>query len=140
MNWGQKITIGFIGFVVFIIGMVTISMRTDFFLVEENYYEEELAFQDKIESRTNGTGWQKNVSIANEEEFIDINFEDAENVQSGKVYFFRPSNAELDFSFPLTENLKLPKKEILPGKWIVNFEWQYEGKKYVKEETIYVGS
>lgn len=97
MNWGQKITIGFIGFVVFIIGMVTISMRTDFFLVEENYYEEELAFQDKIESRTNGTGWQKNVSIANEEEFIDINFEDAENVQSGKVYFFRPSNAELDF-------------------------------------------
>lgn len=140
MNWGHKITIVFITFVVFMTGMVTISMRTDYSLVEEDYYEEELAYQGQIDSQANGKTWSKLITIAEVGDFIEISFEDADSIQAGEVSFFRPSDAKLDFSFPIVEKLSLPKKEIIAGKWVVNLNWEYEGQKYAKEEILFVGS
>ena len=45
MNWGNKITLVFIGFVILVITMVIFSMKQEFHMVEENYYEEEIAYQ-----------------------------------------------------------------------------------------------
>ena len=140
MNWGHKITIGFTVFVIFIIGMVTISMQTDYFLVEQNYYEEEIAFQDKINSQKNGNEWNATISIQELGEFIEISFENAELLQSGNITFFRPSNADLDFSFPITESLKYPTAQMLPGKWIVHLKWQFEDKQYVRQQTLFIKS
>jgi len=140
MNWGHKITIGFITFVLFMIGMVTISMNTDYSLVEENYYEEELAYQGAIDSQNNGKKWTKRIHIAQVDDFIEMTFEDADAIKAGKVNFFRPSDAKLDFSFPIVEKLSLPKNEIVPGKWIINLQWEYEGRQYSKEEIIFIGS
>ena len=140
MNWGHKIVIGFVSFVIFMIAMVSISMSTDFYLVEENYYEEELAYQDKIDSRSNGNQWVKQVSITDSTDYIIIRFEGASLVKEGSIQFFRPSDATLDFTIPLVENFKLPKKEFKKGKWIIKLEWGFDNKKYVKEETLIINS
>jgi len=138
MNWGYKIVFGFSAFVILIITMVTISLRTDFFLVEENYYEEELAFQDKIDSRKNAGSWKTVIDVKNNAETIEIFFEEAAKVKTGKVSFFRPSDATLDFSFPIVEHLQLPKSEIQSGKWIVNIVWEFDGKHFTKETIIFI--
>lgn len=120
--------------------MVTISMSTEFYLVGENYYEEELAYQGEIDRKANGDQWLKLVSVTQVGDYVEISFQDADSVQAGKVNFFRPSDAKLDFSFPILDNLRLPKNEIPSGKWLVNLQWEFEGKQYVKEEVLYIGS
>ena len=140
MNWGHKITIGFIVFIVFILSMVYISMSTDFFLVEENYYEEEIAFQQKIDSELNGKSWSRDIKILEQADSILIIFEGASLVTEGKLHFFRPSNATLDFQLAILEEQRLDKAKIPIGKWIAKFTWTYEGRTYTREETLYLGS
>jgi hypothetical protein len=139
MNWGHKLTIGFICFVIFMIGMVTISIRADYSLVDENYYEEEIAYQSKIDRLTNGESWKNTISLVQGNDFLNIYFEEANLINQGKVYFFRPSNDDLDFNLPLVENYNLPTQKLAPGKWEVQFTWNYDGKSYQKNSIIYIG-
>jgi hypothetical protein len=32
----------------------------------------------------------------------------------------------------------VPIKDLVPGRWEINMEWQYEGKQYLTKETIYI--
>ena len=48
ISWGTKIATLYIGFVGLIILMVSMSMRQRVDLVSEDYYNRELAYQDKI--------------------------------------------------------------------------------------------
>ncbi|WP_392389482.1 FixH family protein [Flavobacterium johnsoniae] len=35
-------------------------------------------------------------------------------------------------------SIVIPHKKLIKGRWDVNMEWQYEGKKYLTKEVIYV--
>jgi hypothetical protein len=57
----------------------------------------------------------------------------------GKVSFYRSSNKKLDFDVPISSaTLLVPAKDLVPGRWEINMEWQYEGKQYLTKETIYI--
>lgn len=137
MNWGNKITIVFIGFVVLVLIMVTISMKQDIHMVEENYYEEEIAYQGKIDEIKNGNAWEGAVSVKQEDNTLALNFEGADKVK-GKVKFFRASDANLDFFIPISEEVNIPIEKFKAGSWKVSFIWEAEGKKYFKEEQIFI--
>jgi hypothetical protein len=135
MNWGNKIAIIFTLFVIGVITMVTISMKQDFYLVADNYYEEEIAYQDKIEKIKNGTQWSDSISIAVDGDQLAIKFDKAEQVD-GKIIFFRPSNANLDFELPLVAELTIPTTKFEKGLWKVSLEWQQNDRQFVKETKI----
>lgn len=137
MNWGKKITIVFIGFVVLVLIMVTISMKQEIHMVEENYYEEEIAYQGKIDEIKNGNTWEGDISIKQEENNLALIFEGADKVK-GKVEFFRASDADLDFFIPISEEVNIPIEKFKAGNWKVSFIWEAEGKKYFKEEQIFI--
>ena len=48
-NWGTKIALSFVGFCGLMIFMTVKSFNTDFHLVTEDYYAEELQYQDHID-------------------------------------------------------------------------------------------
>lgn len=137
MNWGKKITIVFIGFVVLVLIMVTISMKQEIHMVEENYYEEEIAYQGKIDEIKNGNAWEGTVSVKQEGNNLSLLFEGADKVK-GKVKFFRASDANLDFFIPISEEANIPIEKFKAGNWKVSFSWEAEGKKYFKEEQIFI--
>ncbi|MGM0580661.1 MAG: FixH family protein [Bacteroidota bacterium] len=137
MNWGNKITIVFIGFVVLVLIMVTISMKQEIHMVEENYYEEEIAYQGKIDEIKNGNAWDGDISIKQEENNLALIFEGADKVK-GKVKFFRASDANLDFFIPISEEINIPIEKFKAGSWKVSFIWEAEDKKYFKEEQIFI--
>ena len=58
LNWGHYIVIGFIGFVILILFMVFRSYQHNNDLVSEDYYAEEIAFQDVIDKKSNFLMWQ----------------------------------------------------------------------------------
>ena len=65
INWGTGIVLAFIGFISFIMYFVinmNINKKYDHDLVIENYYGQELEFQNDIDKQNNAKTLEKNIS------------------------------------------------------------------------------
>ena len=146
LNWGTGIVIAFIGFISFIMYFV-INMNTDkkldHDLVTEDYYKQELKYQNDIDKEKNAKTLSANLKWQKTENGMLISF--PENLEpsniSGKVFLYRPSNKQLDFetTFSLSNhNLLIPDKRLLDGRWNIKIDWSYKGNNYLyKEEILY---
>ncbi|HMC01080.1 MAG TPA: FixH family protein [Flavobacteriaceae bacterium] len=145
-NWGTGVVIAFIGFISFIMYFVinmNINKKYDHDLVTEDYYKEELQFQNDIDKQKNGNNLTENIYWKKTEEGIILNFPKTlkANEITGKVFLYRPSNKQLDFEIPLSlsnQYLLIPDKRLLDGRWNIKVDWQYNGKSYLyKKEIVY---
>ncbi len=145
-NWGTGIVLAFIGFISFIMFFVvkmSSNDRYDHDLVTDNYYQQELEFQDNIEKQKNAKELKENISWKKTEEGILIQFPKDLEIKdiTGKVFLYRPSNKQLDFETPISlsdYNLLIPDKRLLDGRWNIIVDWQYNEKSYLfKQEITY---
>jgi nitrogen fixation protein FixH len=146
INWGTGIVIAFVAFISFIMYFIITMMtdsKYDHDLVVEDYYKQELQFQNEINKETNAQHLAENISWKKTAEGVIIIF--PENLQkeniSGKVFLYRPSNKQFDFEIPISlsnHNLLIPDKRLLDGRWNIKVDWQYNGKNYLyKKEILY---
>lgn len=146
LNWGTGIVIAFVGFISFIMYFV-ITMNTDkaldHDLVTEDYYKEELEFQNDIDKEKNSKSLAENITWEKTENGIILKFPESLEINSitGKVFLYRPSNKQFDFETDISlsnHNLLIPDKGLLDGRWNIKVDWQYNGKSYLyKKEIIY---
>ncbi|MDA0193818.1 MAG: FixH family protein [Bacteroidetes bacterium] len=141
MNWGHKIILAFIFFGVFIITLVAVCVNEDFDLVSEDYYQQEIDFESRIEDVRNSNNLEKQPSMvfnANKRRFEIVFPEDIRGtVADGDIVFYRPSNSNFDFKQPLRldglgrQLIDLEGKE--KGLWEVELSW-FDGQKsfYIK--------
>lgn len=145
-NWGTGIVLAFIGFMAFIIYFVikaNTDKKYDHDLVIEDYYNQELEFQNEINKQNNANTLIENLRWEKTDEGLIIVFPD--NLQTnnitGKVFLYRPSDKQLDFEMPISlsdHNLLIPDKRLLDGRWNIKVDWQYNGKLYMyKKEIVY---
>jgi hypothetical protein len=145
-NWGTGIVLAFIGFISFILYFV-ISMNTnskyEHDLVTEDYYAQELEYQNDIDKENNAKTLKQNLTWKKTTEGILVKFpEDFEEKNiTGKVFLYRPSNKQFDFETTISlsnHNLLIPDKRLLDGRWNIKIYWQYNGKSYLyKKEIVY---
>ena len=145
-NWGTGIILAFIGFISFIMYFI-ISMNTndkyDHDLVSEDYYEQELEYQNDINKEENSKTLVQNISWKKTDEGILIMFPETLEVKkiTGNVFLYRPSNKKFDFETTISlsnHNLLIPDKRLLDGRWNIKIYWQYNGKSYLyKKEIVY---
>ncbi|WP_250434410.1 FixH family protein [Hanstruepera flava] len=145
-NWGTGIVIAFVGFISFIMYFV-INMNTnkelDHDLVTEDYYKQELEFQNDIDKEKNAKALAENINWKKTEDGIIIVFPQSLDVNgiTGKVFLYRPSNKQFDFERDISlssHNLLIPDKRLLDGRWNIKVDWQYNGKSYLyKKEIVY---
>ena len=145
-NWGTGVIVAFVLFISFIMYFV-ISMNTnkkyDHDLVTEEYYQQELEYQNDIDKEKKATGLKENIQWKKSDNGIviifpnDLDFKEV----SGKVFLYRPSNKQLDFETAISlsdYNLLIPDKRLLDGRWNIKVDWQYNGKSYLyKKEILY---
>ena len=146
LNWGTGIVIAFVGFISFIMYFV-ITMNTDkaldHDLVTEDYYKEELEFQNDIDKENNSKSLTENLTWKKTKDGVIITFPESLEINSitGKVFLYRPSNKQFDFETDISlsnHNLLIPDKRLLDGRWNIKVDWQYNGKSYLyKKEIIY---
>ena len=146
LNWGTGIVLAFIGFIGFILYFV-INMNTNdeykHELVTEDYYKEELAFQNEINKEANAASLEKNINWKRTENGIVIIFPETLKVEniSGTVFLYRPSNKKFDFETKISlsdHNLLIPDNRLLDGRWNIKVDWKYDGTAYLfKKEIIY---
>lgn len=146
LNWGTGIVLAFIGFISFIMYFI-VTMHTDeqydHDLVTDDYYKEELEFQNDINKEQNSNALETNIKWEKTPEGIVITFPESLKINSitGKVFLYRPSNKQFDFETAISlsnHNLLIPDKRLLDGRWNIKVDWQYNGKSYLyKKEIIY---
>ena len=146
INWGTGIVLAFIGFIGFILYFVIHMNTNDEYkheLVTEDYYKEELAFQNEINKEANAASLEKNINWKRTENGIVIIFPETLKVEniSGTVFLYRPSNKKFDFETKISlsdHNLLIPDNRLLDGRWNIKVDWKYDGTAYLfKKEIIY---
>ena len=140
-SWGTGILIGIIIFITLSITMTVIFMTQDVSLVSDNYYEKSLTYQDEIDKQSRTKSLDEQVKINFNGEEITILFPDdylAEKI-SGEIYFYRPSNPNLDFTLPLqlVEGKQvIPVQRLQKGFWRIKLNWLMDGNGYYNERAI----
>jgi len=146
INWGTGIVIAFALFMTFILYFVfevQSNSKYDNDLVVEEYYKHDSHFQEEMARIQNAHDLQQKPSINYTDEGVKITFPvilDSNKI-TGNILLYRPSNKKFDFntSINLTNSsLLIPQNKLVKGRWDVNMEWQYNGKKYLTKEVIYV--
>ncbi len=146
LNWGTGIVLAFIGFIAFIMYFVITMMTTEKYntsLVTEDYYKEELEYQNDIDKANNAKNLSTNITWKRTEKGLEITFPEnlKANQITGTVFLYRPSNKQVDFETAISlsdHNLLIPDKRLLDGRWNIRVDWQYNGKSYLyKKEIVY---
>ncbi|TDO72770.1 hypothetical protein EV143_10775 [Flavobacterium chryseum] len=146
INWGTGIVIAFALFMTFILYFVfevQSNSKYDNDLVVEEYYKHDSHFQEEMARIQNAHDLQQKPSIKYTEDGVKIAFPttlESDKIK-GNILLYRPSNKKFDFNTQISltnSTLLIPKNKLVKGRWDVNMEWQYDGKKYLTKEVIYV--
>ncbi|WP_242920181.1 FixH family protein [Pontibacter liquoris] len=143
--WPYAIVAALLLFMGYIASFVYRAMRQDVDLVSTNYYEQELAYQDHMDTvgRTNAAG---NVAIDYHAAGQTITLQLPESFAgkniSGKINFFRPSDDKLDFELPLQldadRSQLLNTEKLQKGLWKVRLNYSAGSENYYSEKTIVI--
>ena len=143
LSWPTGIIIAIVSFMIFILSFVYKSIALDEYqheLVSEDYYKDELHYQEEIDKLNNANTLDKNIEVKQTSDGVTLVF--PENIPqdniSGVITFQRLSNQKLDFTeeIHLTDHKQLiPESKIVPGKWIVRIEWKNGDEEYLYKES-----
>lgn len=144
MNWGHKIIFSFIAFTIFLGVLVYKSFQSKVNLVSQDYYKQEIVFQDQINKIENELALEKSVSIVHNSRLNEllIIFPRELEVKSASLTLYRPSDASMDRSWDLQldqENAdKISTESLSGGLWQVQVEWSDQSNSYYKEQNIFL--
>ena len=144
LSWGHSIVLAIISFVTFIMYFVVTMITNDAYdhdLVVEEYYKNELTFQNQLDKTINANQLSENIQLQKTPEGIIIKFPEALDFReiNGKVFLYRPSNKQLDYEIPLSlssTQLLVPDNNLLGGRWNIIIDWEYQGEQYYFKEDI----
>ncbi|MCH6200362.1 FixH family protein [Aquiflexum sp. LQ15W] len=139
MDWGKGIVITLIVFISLMVGLVTICVKQDdIHLVTQNYYEEEIRYQDQIEKMINANSLDyKVLNYDIQLKKVDLHLPVG---SKGTMHLFRPSDArldqEIDFDVINPNANAFDLKSLMPGYWKLKLTWSENGVDYFYEEKI----
>ncbi len=141
-HWGFGITVVYSVFVLLVIGFLFFSfgMKTD--LVEDEYYEKSLKYDEVIEKklRSERLGSEINVQYINGALVVTYPNAAQKSKISGSIKFYRPSDVNKDFSIEITTDsagkqlIDVSRRE--PGLWVMKFDWKSGDSSYYDEKNI----
>lgn len=136
MNWGHGITLSFIGFAGFIVFMAVKSFDQNIDLVTEDYYREELAYQQRIDQIRMTQDMDMVVEVNVSDQLLELTFPKAP--EKGQAHLYRPSDSQYDKYFKLVneEKMSFDRTGMQKGYYILKIQWEIEGEKYYQEKGV----
>lgn len=144
ISWGVKITVLYSAFVILIICMVSMAMRQKVDLESKDYYEQEIKFQDKINTkeRTNKLKKPLTWEVNHNELLLKFPEQFKGKEVSGSIYFFRPSDASLDKTIAIAGDTILERnvstQALMNGLYKMQITWTADNVEYLNEGIIQV--
>jgi hypothetical protein len=143
MNWGVKITLVYLAFVAGMLTLVFKARSEKIELVATDYYEQELAYQERIDAMDNAARLSRAVTVQLVSEGLEVQLPDEITAaESGVIRLYRPSDSTLDREFVLAptniHTQLIPKALLTAGLYNVKVEWKAGEKIYYTELPIVV--
>ncbi len=144
-NWGTGIFIFYSLFAIALFYQVYASTKYSNDLVEDDYYEKDLAYQSRYEQMENSLSLANPLSISflKEKRIVQLDFPEGENPATGKIRFYRADDETKDLLLPVKLDdqgqMLVDISPFLNGMWKVEVEWEMDGTTYFDSESIFVG-
>lgn len=137
-SWGHGVVLAlgsFIAFILFLIFVYSHGMQNSE-LVSDNYYQDELTYQDVIDAKTNAEELPEKPVYQQTAEGITITFPISAVPDDKQVDFdlFRTDDSNLDVNKKILLNSQqkftIPNKVIVAGSYTLKLKWQKNEKPY----------
>lgn len=143
LNWGNGIILVYSFFVLGIGYLVYRSTQTEFDLVEDDYYQKELEYQNDIDEYNRAIQMNIAVDLVSTETSIIANLYGFNGeISAGEVWFYSPTSKSNDKKYKLNAKSgnvwAFPVKDFNHGKYEVKIHWKdSKGKGYrLKQEIL----
>lgn len=144
ITWGHGVIAAFVLFAGYILALVTGCLSHDVSLVADDYYAQEVAYQDRIDHEKNALSVKDEISVASNSGQVVVTFphEQLADLEEGSIHFFRPSDKDLDLKLPLTLDgngqFRINQSSLEPGRYEVNLSWNSQGKGFFVKKDLYI--
>jgi hypothetical protein len=144
ISWPAGIIIALSSFIIFILSFVykaTFLPEYDHHLVSEEYYKDELNYQQEIDKEKKAGQLKENITLKKVSDGLLISFpsEFDPTKITGTISFQRISNSKIDFTLPIqlkTSKILIADKDLVAGRWNVKIEWTANNETYLLKEKI----
>lgn len=141
MNWGKSIFLSFVLFAAFILYMVVKAFQQDIDLVAEDYYAQEIGYQNKLVQKANLVELDERVLLKQVKQSITLEFPQSQNPE-GEIHFYHPSRKIFDKKVPILiddANIQtINRDDLIAGQYRVHITWKSGGKEYFQQDKIFI--
>jgi hypothetical protein len=141
-TWGTALFTIILLFILAVVFFFTFSSRQDYPLVEEDYYEKELRYQERIDQIKNTAELADKIRCTRSGDTLLVSYPDffPEDQQAGLLHFYRPSDSRLDERMKMIPGSSrvqiISLQNFSKGKYILKMEWTMNGKGFYQEEVL----
>lgn len=143
MSWGNKLLLVFIGFALLMGTLVYKCTQQTFELVSNDYYGDELRYQDNIDGSNNANKISDLIIAQTADQLIvQLPKEQLGMQVTGKLWFYCADNASNDRKFALEMNsdgaMTIDKSKLIRTNYQVKISWLAGQQKFYKEVNVAV--
>ena len=144
--WPLGIILTFVVFICGTVGLVVMACRHNVELVNNNYYDQEIQYQSRIDSAVRAHELGANVSYDGAARHIVISLPgtQAAGKVAGQIQLYRPSAEGMDREFklePAANGIQtLDAAGLPPGLWKIRVSWNSEGRDYFLDQKIIIAA
>lgn len=137
MSWGKGIAIALTVFVLFIATLVTIIIRQKVDLVSEDYYTQEINYQQEIDGINNGNE-ELELSFMKKDDQLIVEVPEKTNSKNITFQFYRANDKTLDKTFELENSkmLLIPLNQLAKGNYSVRAEYEIDGEIIIQKYEV----
>lgn len=142
--WPWSLVAFFAVFISAVIGFGIFAVRQNNDLVQPDYYEQEVRFQQQIDRVQRTQAFSQDVAVSFEPVTRSVRLSlpaaHAAKRPTGRIHFYRPSEAKLDFEVPVQLDAagkqSVPGASLREGLWKVRVTWSVDGQEYYHDEAL----
>lgn len=144
MNWGKGLALSLIAFAAMMAAFGIASARRAESLVTDEYYAEELRYQQRIDAQGRANALSAPVDFIAEKGRLRIQFpaELAGKTITGELRMLRPNDPRADRKLSLKADesgaFVSDPLDLWPGRYDASLEWQCDGVTYHSAEKLVV--
>lgn len=136
-TWAHGLMVALGSFMIFISSLVFFAGNMGE-MVDDNYYEKTVHYQDDIDAAKRANSLDKKPEIIEQANGYLIRF--YEEPQSGEVLFLRSNNSSEDVKQPLKLNSRkeqlMHATDLIKGEYDVSLRWKQDGKNYLLKQKV----
>ena len=140
MNWGHKITIVILTFIIGMLGMVYVASKQTNEMFDSNYYEKELKYQNYINASNNLQALNTKIVVTQTTEnlIITIPSISISNINEGKIELLKADDSKKDLSQKMNSSAQqiIKKSELSSGLYTARIFWINNNTPYYFEQKI----